>query len=141
MAELSERDARLLARIRRSERPTLIWACLLMVLGTSYAVWGSLRFDPRAGIEAHLSFDRPLSPLGELYAAYLPALRTIRPNTDTEALLISGMKANMAFSIGIMITLMRVFLGILIGVMGMVALSVRLERRRLLDVIARLQAS
>ena len=140
MAELSERDARLLARIRRSERPTLIWACLLMLLGISYAVWGSLRFDPRASIEAHMSFDRPLSTLGEMYGPYAPALRLIRPSTDTEAFLISGMRANMAFSVGVMITLMRVFLGILIGVMGMVALSVRLERRRLLDVIARLQA-
>jgi hypothetical protein len=140
MAELSERDARLIARMQRSERPTLVWACVLMLLGTSYAIWGALRFDPRAEVEAHMSFDRPVSSLGKLYSAYTPFLRLVRPNTDVEAILMSGIKANIAFSVGIMITLMRVFLGILMLVMGMVALSVRLERRRLLDVIARTQA-
>jgi hypothetical protein len=140
MAELSERDARLVARMQRSERPTLVWACVLMLLGMSYATWGALRFDPRADIEAHMSFDRPVSALGELYAPYAPFLRLTRPTTDTEALLLAGLKANMAFSVGVMITLMRVFLGILLLVKGMVALSVRLERRRLLDVIARMQS-
>jgi hypothetical protein len=141
MAELSERDARLIARMERSERPTLIWACLLMVLGTSYAAWGTLRFDPHSDIESHKSFDHPISSLGEIYRPYAPFLRLTRPNTDVEAILLSGIKKNMAFSVGVMMTLMRVFLGILMLVMGMVALSVRLERRRLLNVIARIQAT
>ena len=139
MAELSERDARLIASIERSERPTLIWACVLMLLGTSYAGWGALRFDPRGDIESHKSFDRPISSLSEIYRPYGPFLRLTKPSTDVEAILISGIKANMAFSVGAMMTLMRVFLGILMLVMGMVALSVRLERRRLLNVIARIQ--
>jgi hypothetical protein len=140
MAELSERDAQLVARMRRSERPTLAWACALMLLGTSYVAWGTLRFDPRAPVEDHMSFDYPVSSLGKLYGPYAPFLRLTRPDTDTEAMLLAGFKANVSFSVGIMITLMRVFLGILVVVMGLVALSVRLERRRLLDVIERMQA-
>lgn len=139
MAALSERDAQLIARIERSERPTLIWACVLMLLGASYAVWGTLRFDSRASIEDHMSFDRPVSSLGKLYGPYAPFLRLAEPQSDVEAILMKALKANMAFSVGIMMTLMRVFLGILMLVMGMVALSVRLERRRLLNVIARIQ--
>jgi hypothetical protein len=136
---LSDRDARLVARLHRSERPTLIWACVLMFLGASYATWGALRFDPRAAIHDHMSFDRPVSSLGELYGPYAPFLRLVRPGNDVEVILMKTLKANIAFSVGIMMTLMRVFLGILMLVMGMMALSVRLERRRLLDVISRIQ--
>lgn len=140
MAALSERDAKLIARMERSERPTLIWACLLLVLGLSYGAWGALRFNPRAPIEQHMSFDRPISSLGRIYDPYTPFLRLAKPDTDVEAILLAAIKGNMAFGVGVMVTLMRVFLGILVAVMGMVALSVRLERRRLLDVIARIQA-
>lgn len=136
---LSEGDARLIARIERSELPTLIWACVLILAGASYATWGALRFDAQGDIPSHMSFDLPVSSLGELYAPYAPFLRLAEPETDIEAILMKGLKANMAFSAGMMMTLMRVFLGILMLVMGMVALSVRLERRRLLNVIARIQ--
>ena len=139
MAALSERDVRLIARMQRSERPTLIWAAVLMVLGIGYASWGTLRFDPRGSVEDHMSFDRPVSSLGTLYLPYAPFLN-LSPDTDLEVVLLGAFKANIAFSVGIMMTLMRLFLGILMLVMGMLALSVRLERRRLLDVIARLQA-
>ncbi len=140
MAELSESDLRLIARIERHERATQVWACVLMLLGMSYAAWGVLRFDPRAAIEDHMSFDRPVSSLGELYGPYAPFLRLVEPKSDMEEVLMRALKGNMAFGAGVMITLMRVFLGLLMLVMGMVALSVSLERRRLLNVIARSQA-
>src|SRR5262245_9551463 len=110
MAELSERDARFIARLERADRPTLVWACVLIALGTAYAAWGALRFDPWAETEAHMSFDRPVSSLGQLYRPYAPILRVAKPTTDLEFVLLSGLKHNMAFSVGIMMTLMRVFL-------------------------------
>jgi hypothetical protein len=138
MAQLSGPDARLVARMERNDRPTFVWACVLMLAGSAYAGWGLLRFDARADTEEHMSFDRPVSSLGRLYGPYAPLLRVVKPHTEVESMLFVSLKHNMAFSVGIMMTLMRVFLGILMIVMGMVALSVRLERRRLLDVIARM---
>jgi hypothetical protein len=57
-----------------------------------------------------------------------------------EALLLDSMKRGMVFSAGVMVLMLRVYIGTLVLLMGLIALTVVVERRRLLRVIEKLQA-
>jgi len=141
MAEISERQERLIRQVTRTDRPILIWGCVLMLIGCAYGAWGAIRFNPRAPLTAHVSFDRPVSQLALLYRPYQRIIALAQPRSDLEGMLKTGLEANIAFSMGLTMTLIRVFAGLLVLVMGMVALTVRMERRRLLSVIHTLRAT
>jgi hypothetical protein len=135
MTELSAHQARLLRRLSATQRVTTAAGVLLALLGALYAGWGVLRFDPLATAAEHASFDAPVSALVTLYAPVFHVVDQVRPRTDVETVLLSSLRGNMNFSLGVYVTLMRVFLGALAFVMGLVMLTVVVERQRLLRII------
>ena len=68
-------------------------------------------------------------------------LDSIETETARERLLVSGLRRSMHFSAGILALVVRVALGTLMAVAGLVVLTVVVERRRLLQIIGRLRAA
>jgi hypothetical protein len=138
MAALDSMDIALLESVRRSHRWLLLAGVALIACGGGYAVWGALRFDARAAIETHASFDRPVSSLTRLYDPYKPVLRQLRPTTENEHLLLWGLRANMSFTAGVLITLLRLFFGLLTLICGLFLIAAAYERQRLVRIVHRL---
>jgi hypothetical protein len=137
---LPEADARLRAGLVRHQRGLLAAGVLLVSVGLAYDGWALLRFDPRADAEAHAGFDRPVSSLTALYQPYRPFLRAARPRTELEVFCMGGLRRQMAFSVGMSMTLIRVLLGTLVVVLGLAVIAIVGERRRLLALIDRVLA-
>jgi hypothetical protein len=138
MPDLDPRERALLESHRRNHGRLLVAAALLIVSGAGYASWAVLRFDPRAAIEQHAGFDPPVNALTRMYDPYQPMLRNLRPTTDTEQLLLWGLRANMSFTAGMLMTLLRVFLGLLLLLCGLFLITTAFERRRLVRILQRL---
>lgn len=113
---------------------------VLAALGVAYLIWGIYLFDGRVDPRDQPSFDRPIARMAFLYDRYQRTLDKIRPETSVEALLLDSMKRGMVFSAGVMVLMLRVYIGTLVLLMGLIALTVVVERRRLLRVIEKLQA-
>jgi hypothetical protein len=141
MNELTRSQAQLLRRLGRTQRWTAVAGLLLVLGGASYAAWGVWRFDPRADPRDNPGFDRPVANLAFLYERYERRLRTIRPETSTEKVLMEGMSRGMNFTAGLLMTLLRLFLGTLTLLSGLVMLTVFVERRRLLVIIGQLASA
>jgi hypothetical protein len=140
MPELDPRAAALLESHERNHRWILLAGALLALGGSGYAGWGALRFDPRGSIESHASFDRPLTALTRIYDPYKRVLRQIKPLSDTEQLLLGGMRRNMSFTAGALITLLRVFMGVLALLSGLFLIAVAFERQRLVRIVQHLRS-
>ena len=140
MAELTDRETGWLAKLERGQRISCVLGMVLALAGASYIAWAVKSFDPQADPSTQASWDRPVAGLADLYRPYLPILRAIRPQTDVERLLHDGVQQHMAFSIGVMILLVRVLVGTIAFLSGLAALTVVVERRRLLHLIAQLRA-
>ena len=140
MAELTERQAGWLERLGRGQRSSTWLGRALLLAGIGYIAFAVAIFDPRADPREQSSWDRPVAELAELYSPYRPIIRAIRPQTDVEHLLLQGVKHNLAFSTGVMILLVRILIGTILCLSGMAALTVVVERRRLLALIAHLRA-
>jgi hypothetical protein len=139
MEPLAERELRMLARLPRSQRWATRVGIALTLLGTLYAVWAVLVFDYNVDPRTQASFDRPVSELAHLYDGYERILRQIRAETATEEVLIETLRRGMYFSAGTLVLLMRLFLGTLIALSGLIALTVVVERHRLLALIRKLR--
>ena len=139
MAELTEKQAARLAGVKRGQRVSSALGLALALLGAAYAVWAIKTFDPRADPREQPRWDRPVAALADLYGPYRPILNAIRPQTDVEQMLHEGVKRNLAFSTGVMILLLRVMIGSLVCIAGLAALTVVVERRRLLELIYQLE--
>ena len=135
MAELSTQQARLLRRLSRTQRVSVAGGLLLAFLGALYTGWAIVRFDPAATAAEHASFDTPVSKLVTMYAPFFRVFDHVRPHTDVEVVLLESLRGSMNFSLGVYVTLVRVFLGTLAFVMGLVMLTVVVERQRLLRII------
>jgi hypothetical protein len=140
MAELSERQADFVEKLERGQRISSVLGCVLLLAGLAYVTFALVIFDPRADPREQPRWDRPVAGLSELYRPYRPIIRAIRPQTDVEHLLHDGVKRNIAFSTGIMILLVRVLVGTVLCLSGMAALTVVVERRRLLSLVSQLRA-
>jgi hypothetical protein len=140
MSALDSADIDLLASHRRNQRRIVLLGVLLVACGSAYLGWAVLRFDPRATMSQHASFDRPVSSLQTLYDPYKVVFQHLKPQTDVEQLLAAGLRGNMNFSVGIMMTMLRIFLGMVLVLDGLFMWTVAVERRRLLRIIERLGA-
>lgn len=140
MAELTERQTGWLEGLGRGQRISSVLGGVLLLAGIGYIAFAVASFDPRADPREQPSWDRPVAGLADLYSPYRPILRAIRPQTDVEHLLLDGVKLSLAFSTGIMILLVRILIGTILCLSGMAALTVVVERRRLLALIAQLRA-
>jgi hypothetical protein len=139
MSELSARQVRLLRRLSVSQRASNAVGAVLTLIGVLYAGWAVWRFDPLATAEQHAAFDGPVSQLVRLYAPFFRLADQVRPHTDVEQVLLDSLRANMDFSLGVYVTLVRVFLGTLVCLAGLIMLTVVVERQRLLSIIATLR--
>ncbi len=133
---LAEKDERLLARLGWTQRAATAFGIVLTLAGAAYVTWALVSFDPRADPREQPAFDRPIARLAFLYHTYQGILDHILPETDTEKILLSSMKHGMNFSAGIVVMLVRLLIGSLVCMSGLVALTVVVERRRLLRMIA-----
>jgi hypothetical protein len=139
MAQMSDAQARLVARLARTQRWARIGGFLLVLVGVTYASWGVLSFDAQADPREKPGFDRPIARLAFLYQSYQGAVGRIQPETPTEQALRGTLISGMKFSAGVLMLLLRLFLGTLAAVIGLAALTVFVERRRLLTIIGQLR--
>jgi len=139
MAELTEKQSTWLCGLKRGQRISSGLGVVLALLGAAYVVWAVKTFDPRADPREQASWDRPVAALADLYRPYLPIIAAIRPQTDVEQILLEGVKRNLAFSTGVMILLVRVMIGSILCLSGLAALTVVVERQRLLELIGQLE--
>jgi hypothetical protein len=137
VAELDESQGRMFGRLTRSQRPMVIVGAVLALLGAAYLVWGVTRFDPGTDPRLNPGFDWPVARLAFLFERGHPSSR-MRPAPDGERLL-RGMSRNMSFSAGVMVMLLRIFLGTLALVLGFATLTVVVERARLIAMIRHLR--
>ena len=84
-----------------------------------------------------MSFDRPVSSVGRAYHRHARIVHQIRAESNVEAILLETLERSMAFSAGMFITLLRVFLGLIGVLLGLVTLTVVAERQRLLAILER----
>jgi hypothetical protein len=136
---LTAREARFLARLPRAQRTAAAVGVLLTLAGALYAAWGIWVFDYRIDPRTQPDFDGPVASLAHLYDGYERLIGQIRAETPTETLLLDSMRRGIYFSAGTLVLVMRLFLGTLVALGGLVALTVVVERRRLLAVIRKLR--
>jgi hypothetical protein len=135
MRDLTRAQARLLVSLRRTQRWITALGLLLALSGASYAFWGVYRFDANADPRKEPGFDLPVARLAFAYDEQQRTFKKIRPETFTEHVLMDSLVRGMNFSAGFAVMLMRLFLGTLVMLSGLVILTVMVERQRLLEII------
>ena len=137
---LSTTQERLLARLARTQRWAAAAGLALAIAGVAYAGWGLASFDPRGDPRLDPGFDRPVAKLAFLFVSYQGALEYIQPETSTELFLLETLQGGMKFGSGLTLMLLRLLIGTIMAVAGFAAMTVVVERRRLLVIIERLRA-
>jgi hypothetical protein len=84
-------------------------------------------------------FDGPVANLAFIFERGMILVENAAPQTPSEARMLNALGRNMKFSAGIMVTMMRIFLGTLAMLGGFIMMTVAVERGRLLRLIAKLQ--
>jgi hypothetical protein len=112
---------------------------VLAVLGASYVGWGVYHFHPERDPTAERSFDRPIARMGQLLSRYRAALRRLPPQTEQERFLLSELHGQTRITGAVAVLLLRMFVGTLVVVAGLICLTVSVERHRLLALIATLR--
>ncbi len=139
MAELVEKQDRLLARVVRSQRPLAIAGGLLALLGIAYMVWGVARFNPRLDPRDNPGFDWPVAQIAFLFERGMVMVEELVPETPMERRLVYGLTLNLNFSAGMMVLLVRLIFGTLAMMTGFAIMTVVAERARLLAMIQKLR--
>jgi hypothetical protein len=140
MSPDAERDATLVESVRRTQRPFMAVGIVLALAGAAYLAWAIARYNPRLDPRDDPGFDRPVAQLAFLFEAHQKRLeQRVEDATNREIALMRGLLMNMAFSAGMMVLLLRVFIGTLVLVFGLSIMTVVVERARLLGVIGRLR--
>jgi hypothetical protein len=139
VTELAERQDLMLGRLTRSQKPMAIVGALLALLGAAYVTWGVMRFDPRGDPRDNPGFDWPIARLAFLFEGGHARIDKAVAETPTEARLLRGMSRNMTFSAGVMVMLLRVFVGTIAVVLGFSIVTVVVERARLIAMIRHLR--
>ena len=139
MAEFEATDTAFLSRVRAHQRPLAIAGAVLALLGAVYLAWGILRYSPLADPRDDPGFDRPIARLAFLFHRYQLIVDDVDPKTPAEARMLHALSRNMQFSAGIIVLLVRMFVGTLAVLAGCIMMTVVVERARLLRLIKRLQ--
>ncbi len=140
IATLTEADERLLARLEREQRWAVVGGIVLTLLAAAYLGWAITSFDPRGDPRGTPAYDGPIARIGFLYDGYQQRLDREVPRDGREQLLMEGLRSQMSFSAGMFVLATRILLGTLAAMAGLAALTVAMERHRLLRIIARLRA-
>ena len=140
MSDMLEKDERLVASVRKSQRTYLVIGIVLALAGAAYLTWAIARYNPRLDPRENPGFDQPVAQIAFLFHAYQEQLELKAPDaTPKELGLMRGLSRNMQFSAGMMVLLVRVLIGTLVLVFGLAVMTVVVERARLLAVIGRLK--
>src|SRR5512139_3562440 len=123
MKDVPERDARLLASVSRSQRPFLGLGIVLALAGAAYLTWALVRYDPWDDPRQNPGFDRPVAQLAFLFQRHQFVIEHANGQTPAENRLLRGLARNMQFSAGIMVLLLRLFLGTLTLVFGLTIMT------------------
>jgi hypothetical protein len=140
MAELSGSQSQFLARLARTQRLSSGFGVLLVAVGVLYAGWGYARFEPRGDPREAPGFDRPVAQLAFLYEPLQSNLERVESITLAEHQLRGTLSRGMAWSAGLLMLVVRLFIGVLVALAGLVMMTVVVERRRLLRIIERLRS-
>jgi hypothetical protein len=132
-----ERDTRFVDAVRRSQRPFMAIGIVLALLGSAYLTWAIVRYKPHLDPRDNPGFDRPVAQLAYVFQNHQDRLEKMKAETPTERRLIYGLTLNMQWSAGIMVLLLRIFIGTLVLVFGLAIMTVVVERARLLAVLGR----
>jgi hypothetical protein len=118
----------------------MIAGIVLALAGAAYLTWAIARYNPRLDPRDDPGFDRPIAQIAFLFEAHQARLeQRVDDATPREIGLMRGLLMNMAFSAGMMVLLVRVFIGTILLVSGLSIMTVVVERARLLAVIHRLK--
>ena len=139
MAALEEHQQRYVARVARSQKKLLVAGALIACTGALYLTWGIVHFNPHVDPRVNPGFDRPVAELAFLFERGQTLMEKSVASTPTEARLMYGLSRNMQFSAGVMVMLLRIFIGTLVMVSGFAIMTVVVERTRLLRLISRLR--
>jgi hypothetical protein len=133
-------ERRLLDTLPRQQRLAGLTGLALCVLGVAYVGWAVSHFEPRSDPRDQVSFDTPITRrVVFLYHRYQQRLEAFEARTPRESALVKGLRRNMSFSSGLLVLAFRVLLGTLAVMLGLASLTVVVERRRLLHIVARLE--
>jgi hypothetical protein len=132
-------EAAFLARVRSHQRPLAVFGGVLALAGAAYLAWGILHFDPHGDPRDSPGFDGPIANLAFIFQRGQILVENVEPKTQSEARMLAALARNMAFSAGIMVLQVRLFVGTLAMLAGFILLTVVVERARLLRLIKRLQ--
>ena len=116
-----------------------IAGALLALVGAAYLVWGVRRFDPYTDPRENPGFDWPIARLAFVFEEGRFVTDNALPKTPSEDRLLRGLSRNMDFSAGVMVFMLRTFLGTLALVSGFAIMTVVVERARLIAIIRRLR--
>lgn len=139
MAEFEVKDAAFLSRVRAQQRPIAVGGALLALLGAAYLTWGIARYSPRVDPRDNPGFDGPIAELAFLFQRGQLIVENAQPQTPSEKRMLRALSLNMQFSAGIIVLLVRLFVGTLAMLAGLILMTVVVERGRLLKLIKRLQ--
>jgi hypothetical protein len=139
LSALDQRQERYLGRVLRGQRRVQIAGILLALAGAGYVAFGVYHFHPARDPTAERSFDRPIAQVGRLLERYRAALRRLPPQTPQEQFLMSELASQTRITAAVAVLLLRMFVGTLVTVAGLICLTVAVERHRLLALIATLR--
>jgi hypothetical protein len=139
LSALDARQERYLGRVLGGQRRVQIAGVLLALAGAGYVVFGVYHFHPARDPTAERSFDRPIAQVGQLLSRYRAALRNLPTRTVQEEFLMSELHSQTRITAAVAVLLLRIFVGTLVGVAGLICLTVAVERYRLLALIATLR--
>ena len=139
VSALDARQERYLASVVGHQRRVRVVGLVLALAGATYVAWGVLQFDPARDPTGERAFDRPIAQVGELLARYRAALQRLPTDTPSEAFLMSELESQTRVTASVAVVLLRIFVGTLVLVAGLICLTVSVERARLLALIATLR--
>ncbi len=137
MADLDPRQQRRLAAVLRNQWRLNALGAALALLGSAYAVFGFAQFE--LGRNPAGAFDRPIAELGSTLGGYKGGLDRLQASTELEVFLIKQLRFQTDVTASVMVLLLRVYMGTLALLAGLILLTVSIERGRLLALIQRLR--
>jgi hypothetical protein len=136
-AALADADRRLVARLRRRQRPLLVVAVALTLLGGAYGVWAAEELRRAPAMNAH-AFDRPVARIGVLLAARAERLAQLQPRTEREGRLRDELALQTRYLAALGVAMLRFLLALGVLTAGLLLLTAWGTQRPLLRVLARL---
>ncbi len=137
MADLDPRQQRRVAAVLRNQWRLKAFGAVLALLGVAYALFGFAKFE--LGRNPAGAFDRPIAELGNVLGGYQGGLDGMQTSTELEVFLIKQLHFQTDVTASVMALLLRLYVGTLMLLAGLILLTVSIERGKLLALIQRLR--